>query len=121
MKDTIVVDGVEYIRRDSANLMAEPDEDGALYVIIRADKSGVHAGYLHRRGGDEVKLRQSRRIWYWDGAASISQLAVDGTSRPENCKFSVPVPQITVLGVIEVIPCTEEAQRSIQGVPEWRA
>jgi hypothetical protein len=28
---------------------------------------------------------------------------------------------MTVLGVIEIIPCTEKAEQSIRGVSVWRA
>lgn len=89
-------------------------------VIIRADRAGVFFGTLTEKNGDEVKLENCRRIWYWDGAASISQLSVTGTTAPEKCKFTMTVPEITVLGVIEIIPCTEEAAKSIEGVNVWR-
>ena len=120
MEDKITVNGVEYIRADAANVQAEP-LDGMPYVIIRSDRSGVFAGYLANRDGQEVDLRNVRRLWYWDGAASLSQLAVDGVSRPDNCKFSVMVPQQIVLTVIEVIPASEKARMSVQAVKEWKA
>lgn len=90
-------------------------------VIIRADRAGVFYGELKSRNGDEVMMENVRRIWYWSGAASLSQLAVDGVSRPDECKFTVYVPTMTILGVIEIIPCTEKAIKSIEGVQLWRA
>lgn len=89
-------------------------------VIVRADKAGVFFGTLVAKRGSEVELEDCRRLWYWDGAASISQLAVDGTVSPENCKFTKTVSNIVILGVIEIIPCTENAVKSIEGVPEWK-
>lgn len=89
-------------------------------VIVRGDRSGVFFGTLVKREGREVELKDCRRLWYWDGAASISQLAVDGTVRPYNCKFTVPVGQIEILDVIEIIPCTDKAIASIEGVDEWK-
>lgn len=89
--------------------------------IVRADRAGVFFGKIKERSGSEVTMTDVRRIWYWDGAASLSQLAVEGTKKPQNCKFTVYVPEMTILGVIEVIPCTDEAEASINGVPEWRA
>ena len=89
-------------------------------VIIRADRAGVFFGTLKEKNGTEVTLTDCRRIWYWDGAASISQLAVDGTTAPSSCKFTVTVPEITILDVIEIIPCTEKAIKSIEGVKEWK-
>ena len=90
-------------------------------VIIRADRAGVFFGTLKEKNGTEVILTDCRRLWYWDGAASISQLAVDGTSKPNNCKFTVTVGEITITGVIEIIPCTDKAIKSIEGVKEWKA
>lgn len=90
------------------------------YVIVRSDRAGVFAGVLESKNGSEVVLRNCRRIWYWDGAASISQLAFDGTTAPSNCKFTITVDCILILGVIEIIPCTAEAEASIKAVKEWK-
>lgn len=89
------------------------------YVIVRCDRAGVFAGVLADKNGREVTLTDCRRIWYWDGAASISQLAVDGTVAPANCQFTVPVEEIALLEAIEIIPCTEKAEKSIRGVKIW--
>lgn len=90
------------------------------YVIVRAKDAGVFAGILKEKEGDEVVMTDCRRIWYWDGAASISQLATDGTSKPQNCKFPAPVQEIGITGVIEIIPATEKAKKSIREVREWK-
>lgn len=89
-------------------------------VIIRAEKAGVFFGTLKEKNGNEVTLTDCRRLWYWDGASSISQLAKEGTKAPDNCKFTVWVDEITILGVIEIIPCTEQAIKAIEGVKEWK-
>lgn len=89
-------------------------------VIIRADRAGVFFGTLKEKDGSEVTLTDCRRLWYWDGAASISQLAVEGTKRPDKCKFTLIVPIMIILGVIEVIPCTDEAIKSIEDVEVWK-
>jgi hypothetical protein len=89
-------------------------------VIVRAEGAGVFFGTLAEKEGNEVKLTNCRRIWYWDGAASISELAVNGVTKPELCKFSVPVQSIVVLGVIEIIPCEQKAIESINAVPVWK-
>lgn len=91
------------------------------YVIIRADRAGVFAGVLEEVEGQTVRLSDCRRIWSWAGAASISQLAIDGTSNPSQCKFPAPVNEIVIMGVIEIIPATEKAEQSIRGVKIWKA
>ena len=90
------------------------------YVIVRGDKFGAFAGTLESRQGDEVELSTARRLWYWDGAASLSQLAMEGVKAPQNCKFPCPVASIVLLGVIELIPCTDLARGIIESVPVWQ-
>lgn len=89
-------------------------------VIVRGEDSGVFYGTLKGKDGREVTLNRCRRIWYWDGAASISQLAVDGTSKPGNCKFTVYVDSISILDAIEIIPVTSKAIESIESVESWK-
>lgn len=89
-------------------------------VICRGDRSGVEYGELVEQNGNEVTLKNARRLWYWNGAASLSQLATDGTKRPQDCKFTVTVSSITILDAVEIIPCTDKAIKSIEEVDEWK-
>ena len=89
------------------------------YVIVRGDRSGVFAGTFVSRKSREVELTRARRIWYWNGAASISELAQRGTSRPHDCKFPAPVTRILILDAIEVILVLPVAKKSIESVPVW--
>ena len=108
---SVIIEGIEYIPKQNVT---------ENYVIIRTQNAGVHAGNLISKEGNEVKLANARRIWYWSGAASLSQLAVDGTSKPKECKFPCEVPVITLIQVIEIIPCTKKAIKSINGVKVWK-
>lgn len=90
------------------------------YVIVRTYSAGVFAGTLESRNGREVVLTEARRIWYWKGAASLSQLAVDGTSCPTECKFPCAVPRVELLEAIEILYVTPKARESIAMVPVWR-
>jgi hypothetical protein len=90
------------------------------YVIARSHRAGVFAGTLESRYGKEVVLSNARRLWYWDGAASLSELAMHGVARPDNCKFPCPVDFVLLTEVIEIEPCTPKARKSIEEVPEWR-
>ena len=91
------------------------------YVIVRTYSAGVFAGNLHSRDGKEAVLKDARRLWYWAGAASLSQLAVEGTSKPKDCKFPVAVPSVTLTEAIEILDVTPKAESSIRSVPEWRS
>ena len=88
--------------------------------IIRGDRSGVFYGSIVERDGREVTIENCRRLWYWDGAASLSQLALEGVKKPANCKFTVTVPSLTILDAIEIIPCSEAAVANIDGVFAWK-
>lgn len=90
------------------------------YYIVRCNRAGVFAGEIEKREGQEVTLRNCRRLWYWDGACSISELATNGTKEPKKCKFTVKVDRLEVLEAIEIIECTEKARKSIEGVKEWK-
>ena len=89
------------------------------YVIVRTYSAGVFAGNLVSRNGKEGVLRNARRIWYWAGAASLSQLAVDGTNKPDECKFPCEVEEITLTEIIEILSVTAKAKASIMAVPVW--
>lgn len=115
--ESIIIDGVEYTLKDE--MEKAPDLNGMKYVMVRTYSAGVFTGYLESREGREVVLRKARRIWYWDGAASLSQLATKGTSKPENCKFPCEVDRVELLEVVEIIDITKKAQKSIQEVEIW--
>lgn len=91
------------------------------YVIVRTVAAGVFAGTLRKLEGEQAELTVARRLWYWSGAASLSELAVKGTKKPQECKFPCAVSEILLRGVIEVIPTSEAARASIEEVPEWKA
>lgn len=91
------------------------------YVIVRTYSAGVFAGKLVARKGQEVELVNARRLWYWSGAASLSQLAMEGTSRPGQCKFPAPVDRVVLLQAIEILDVTPAARSSIEAVAPWRA
>ena len=88
--------------------------------IVRCDRAGVFYGEIEGRNGKEIKMRNVRCIWYWDGAATLLQLAAEGTTNPNNCKFTMTIDSLEVLDAIEIIPCTDRAIKSIEAVKEWK-
>ena len=89
------------------------------YCIVRTYSAGVFAGFLESIDGKVGTVTSARRIWYWDGSSSLSELATKGTSKPENCKFPCEVSEVLLTEIIEIIPCTEKAIASIKSVKEW--
>lgn len=117
--ESIMIDEVKYVRADSLNTKAS-ELNGMKYVICRTYSAGVFAGYLESRTGQEVVLRNARRLWYWEGAASLSQAATDGFSKPSACKFPCEVDRVELLQAIELLDCTKKAQDSIASVKVWQ-
>jgi len=114
----ITINGVVYVEKGKEVKEAEKLE-GASYCIVRGQYSGVFAGYITERKEREVIMKKCRMLWYWDGAASVSQIAVDGVAAPKTCKFPMEC-TIQVLDAIEILPATEKARNSIQGVAIWK-
>ena len=90
------------------------------YVIVRTYSAGVFFGIIESQNGKEVIMLNVRRLWYWSGAASLSQLAIDGVANPKDCKFPQALERDKLMEVIEIIPVTEKAKTSIDGVAVWR-
>jgi len=110
---TIEINGIEYVPK-AENKMKDN------YVIVRTYSAGVFAGELMGRKGKEVNLKNARRLWYWKGAASLSQLAIDGVKNPESCKFPCEVKNIILTEAIEILSVSEKAFKSIQEVKIWK-
>jgi hypothetical protein len=117
--DTININEVEYVRKDSLTQQA-PSLNGLKHVIVRTYSAGVFAGYIESQNGQEVVLLKARRLWQWAGAASLSQLATDGTSNPTSCKFPCEVETIKLFNAIEILDTTDKAKKSIDSVTVWK-
>ncbi len=118
MVKVISIDGVNYVKESDIKKAAET-LDGMKYVMVRTQNAGVFAGYLKERSGENVTLKNARRMWYWSGACSLSQLAMEGTKKAGDCKFPCEVDSIDLTQVIEIIDATEEARLSIKSVAIW--
>lgn len=90
------------------------------YYIVRTDRAGVFFGKIKEANHDEVTMTDVRKIWHWDGACAVEQLAIDGTKKPGGCNFTVIVPEMTIADPIQIIPCTEKATQSLSGVAVWQ-
>lgn len=116
------LNGKVYILKDSIKESAKAEtKEGLEYKLIRCDRSGVFAGYLKSLNGKDAIILEARRIFYWSGAASLSQLAIDGTKTPNACKFPESVTKIQVTDVIEILDVTDKAKKSIDSVAIWKA
>ena len=96
----IKLDDVTYIREDQVPKAVQLTDE----VIIRTRSAGVHIGTIKGlRRGDELDLLGSRRLYSWSGAFTLNAVAMSGVNRA-NSRISKPVPVITLLGVLEILP-----------------
>jgi hypothetical protein len=114
----VMINGIKYVREGCKSEKAE-DFDGMKYCIVRTYSAGVFAGYIEKKDGMEVTMRNARRLWYWDGANSLSELAIDGVSKPQKCKFPKEVDTVVLTQAIEILDVTKKAKKSIDGVKVW--
>lgn len=111
----VEINGELYVKKDEIQKLNDEK-----FVVVRTYSAGVHIGHLESEDGKRVVLKKSRRVWYWKGAETLSQLAVDGTRQPDDCKITVEVPEIILTEAIEIIPCTEKATKSLKEVFIWK-
>lgn len=115
----ININGKEYIEKKELEKQEYSDNN---YTIIRTYSAGVFAVRKYEElseDGMKMKLFNSRMLWRWEGANALSQLAVNGVTEPEECRFTVIVPERIVTQVIEIIPCSDKATKSIESVEAW--
>lgn len=91
-------------------------------VLIRAYSAGVHFGTLtnvdKNEGRYDVELTDSRRIYSWTGAFTLSELAVVGSTKTDS-KISITIPTIYLQEVIEIIPMTDEAYNNLNAIKRF--
>jgi hypothetical protein len=125
MENEIQINGKTYVLKESIKNQGQKVKlsKGMEYCIIRSYSAGVFAGFVDRKKVEnrQVTVYNARRLWYWDGAASLSQLSQEGVSKPTSCKFPMEVPEITLTDIAEIIPATQKAKESIDGVKVWSA
>lgn len=90
-------------------------------VIVRTYSAGVWFGTLEQKDGNEVILRNARRMWAWwaKEGISLSSVSVNGIKESKS-KIAEAVPSVW-LEAIEIIPCSESAIKSVEGAPNAKA
>ena len=83
--------------------------------VFRTRSAGVHYGALVSRKGLEAIVSEARRIWYWTGANTLTEIANHGVAA--GSKISEPSNQpITLTEVIEVLPCSAKAIANLDAI-----
>lgn len=74
-------------------------------VLVRCYGAGVHFGTLLEKEGKEIRLGDARRLWSWNGALSLSDVASKGIDI-KNSKISEKVEEIILPEHLELLPLT---------------
>ena len=88
-------------------------------VLVRGIQSGVYFGELVSQDKQEVEMKDVRNLWRWEGANTLLDVAENGVSKPNSCKFSNNVNSLVLTDVCEIVPCSDKAIANIEGVTEW--
>lgn len=100
--------------KDSSLLNKEnPHPYAGKYVLVRTYASGVHFGILkdYDFNTRHIYLTKTRRIWYWEGAFTLSAVATNGI---KDGKLSIEIPEIMVSQVEEIIICSSKAEENLK-------
>ena len=121
--DSVFINGKEYLPKDSINSNPVYNTEGLPLVMIRTYSAGVHFGYLSKKvstlAGMEVTLLNARRVYQWSGAMTLSQLAMEGSTKQNDCKFTMEVSKIELVA-IEIIEITEVAANNFNQIKPWK-
>ena len=88
-------------------------------IIARIDRAGVFHGTLDYIDGEIIRLKDARRIYYWNGALSVTDIAAKGIT---GGKVTIPVTTVEFMSdkVVELNECSEEASKSIEAIKPWK-
>jgi len=88
--------------------------------IVRTYSAGVHFGEITDKSGNEVILKNARRLWYWKASESVSLSAVAKYGLDSKSKITPAIDSIW-LEAIELIPVDDRVAKNIEGQPDVKA
>ncbi len=114
---TIQIDNVEYVRKEDVSKQVA-SKDGLTYCVIRTYSAGVWIGWADYENAPltNCELLEATRVWRWEGAFTLSNLAQQGAEKPSDCRFAVDVPKIKLNNVIEYLPVSEQAKEILDTI-----
>lgn len=122
--DKITINGLDYVSVNSlkSGKVADPIK-GLTYCIVRTYSAGVWAGWVDLKvyGGNMI-VKDARRLWRWWSEFTLSALATTGIKdgKESENKYAMPVSEVYLTNVIELIPCTELAKNQIVEQPNYK-
>ena len=115
--DDLTLGQIKQIQAMAGTVSAPPSVHPFIgkYVIARCYSAGVHAGEVVSVDGENVLLKNSRRLWSWKAKDGVALSGVAQSGVKSDSKIDVVNPEIFLTGVCELIPCTEAAKVTING------
>ena len=91
-------------------------------VIVRSNMAGVFYGEcmeaeFNNTHSPHVLLKNARRIWSWDGAYSLTDIAVGGVQKESRITHCLEWELI--FDVIEILPLSGEAKKILDQNKIW--
>lgn len=121
---TITIDGEEYVKATEVSAQkSAASKKGLTYCIVRTYSAGVWAGWVNLKKVDEkMVISDARRLWRWWSEFTLSALATTGIKpgKEKENKYAMPVAEVFLTNVIEIIPCTEKAKSDIENQPNYK-
>ena len=89
-------------------------------VIARIDRAGVFMGTLSHIDNDIIRLTDVRRIYYWRGALSVTDMAANGIASGKVTK-PCEIVEFNRSALVELNQCSEAAINRIKAIDAWEA
>lgn len=86
-------------------------------VLVRSFDAGVYFGTLENMEGEQVKMRDVRNIWSWEGASCLSQIANNGIKRG---RVTQVVSSMVINRVCQIMPLADAAIKNLESQPKWK-
>ena len=121
---TITINGEEYVKKSEVSTAVRAKSNkGLTYCIVRTYSAGVWAGWVDLKNyGEQMTVTDARRLWRWWSEFTLSALATTGIKpgKESENKYAMPVEEVYLTNVIEIIPCTEVAKQQIVNQPNYQ-
>lgn len=86
------------------------------HCVVRTYSAGVHLGTIKSVEGSQVILDDVRRLWKWEGAFTLNEVANTGVAKTS--RIAAEIPTISLSDMIELIPTSEKARKTFEACNE---
>lgn len=90
-------------------------------IIARIDRAGVFHGTLLAKDEETTTMTDVRRIYYWQGPLSVTDMSVTGVKAGSKVTLPARCVEFETAKVVELIECTAKASESIENIEPWKA